>query len=128
MSLTAADEVTLALAVVLVVLLAIIGFRAWKYSRVSPAERERLRRDALVAAGKMGDATLTEIRDDVLVYSYDVRGMEYTASQDIALLKPYLPSDLSALASVSVKYDARNPANSIVLAEGWTGLRTRKVS
>ena len=128
MSLTAADEVTLALAVVLVVLLAIIGFRAWKYSRVSPAERERLRRDALVAAGKMGDATLTEIRDDLLVYSYDVRGMEYTASQDIALLKPYLPSDLSALASVSVKYDARNPANSIVLAEGWTGLRTRKVS
>jgi hypothetical protein len=128
LSLSAADEVTLALAVVLVVLLAIIGFRAWKRSRVSPAERERLRRDALVAAGKMGDATLMEIRDDLLVYSYDVRGMEYTASQDIALLKPYLPSDLSALASVSVKYDARNPANSIVLAEGWTGLRTRKVS
>ncbi len=87
-----------------------------------------MRRDALVAAGKMGDATLIEVGDDFLQYSYDVRGMEYTASQDIALLKPYLPSDLSALASVSVKYDARNPANSIVLAEGWTGLRTRKVS
>lgn len=104
-----------------------IGYQAWRRSRVTPEERERRRRDALVATGKMGDATLMEVRDDLLLYSYDVRGIEYTASQDIALLKQYMPSDLSALASVSVKYDARNPANSIILAERWTGLRTRKV-
>lgn len=127
MSFTAAEQVTFALAGVLAVLIAMIGYRAWQRSRVTPEERERLRRDALVAIGKMGDATLMEVRDDVLLYSYDVRGIEYTASQDIALLKQYMPSDLSALASVSVKYDARNPANSIVLAERWTGLRTRKV-
>jgi len=127
LSFTAAEEVTFALAGVLVVLIAMIGYRAWQRSRVTPEERERLRRDALVAVGKMGDATLMEVRDDLLLYSYDVRGIEYTASQDIALLKQYMPSDLSALASVSVKYDARNPANSIVLAERWTGLRTHKV-
>jgi hypothetical protein len=28
--------------------------------------------------------------------------------------------------SVSVKYDARNPANSIVLAEEWSGLRANQ--
>lgn len=128
MSFTAAEQVTLALAVVLVVLLSVIGYRAWKRSRITPEERERMRRDALVAAGKMGDATLIEIGDDLLLYSYDVRGIEYTATQDIALLKQYMPSDLSALASVSVKYDARNPANSIVLAEHWTGLRIHKLS
>jgi hypothetical protein len=127
LSFTAAEQVTFALAGVLVVLIAMIGYRAWQRSRVTPEERERLRRDALVAIGKMGDATLMEVREDVLLYSYDVRGIEYTASQDIALLKQYMPSDLSALASVSVKYDARNPANSIILAEHWTGLRTRKV-
>jgi hypothetical protein len=128
LSFTAAEQVTLALAVVLVVLLSVIGYRAWKRSRITPEERERMRRDALVAAGKMGDATLIEIGDDLLLYSYDVRGIEYTATQDIALLKQYMPSDLSALASVSVKYDARNPANSIVLAEHWTGLRIHKLS
>jgi hypothetical protein len=127
LSFTAAEQVTFALAGVLAVLIAMIGYRAWQRSRVTPEERERLRRDALVAVGKMGDATLMEVREDLLLYSYDVRGIEYTASQDIALLKQYMPSDLSALASVSVKYDARNPANSIILAERWTGLRTRKV-
>ena len=126
MSYTATLQVMFGLTGLLVFLLAMIGYRAWKRSRVTPEERERLRRDALVAVGKMGDATLMEVRDDFLVYSYHIRGMEYTASQDIALLKRHMPADLSALASVSVKYDARNPANSIVLAERWSGLRARK--
>jgi hypothetical protein len=34
--------------------------------------------------------------------------------------------DLSTIGPVSVKYDARNPANSIVLAENWSGLRGTK--
>ena len=126
LSFTAAEKVTFALAGVLVVLLAIMGYRKWVRSRVTPEERERRRREGLVATGKMGDATLTEIRDDALVYSYDVRGIEYTASQDISVLKSYIPADLSALDSVLVRYDSRNPANSIVLAERWSGLRTQR--
>jgi hypothetical protein len=127
LSFTPAEQVTFVLAGVLVVLIALIGFRAWQRSRVTPEERERRRCEALVAMGKMGDATLMEVRDDLLLYSYHVRGMEYAASQDIAHLKEYMPSDLSALDSVSVKYDASNPANSIILAERWSGLRTHKV-
>ena len=128
LSLTTAEQISLALAGLLAVLLGVMGFRAWQRSRVSPEERERLRRDALVAVGKMGDATLMEVQENFLVYSYDVRGIEYTASQEIVLLKQFMPADLSALDSVSVKYDVRNPANSIVLAEHWSGLRARKVS
>ena len=30
----------------------------------------------------MGDATLIEVRENLVFYSYDVRGVEYTASQD----------------------------------------------
>jgi hypothetical protein len=127
LSFTAAEQVTLALGCVLVVLIALMGYRAWKLSRVTAEERERRRREALVAYGKMGDATLMEVRDDLVLYSYHVRGMEYTASQDISRLKQYMPTDLSELGSVSIKYDARNPANSIVLAERWSGLRARKV-
>src|SRR5437764_14286963 len=113
----AAKLVPIALAAVLVVLLAIMGYRAWQRSRVTPEERERRRRAWLVATGKMGDAVLVDFRDDHVFYSYDVRGVEYTASQDISKLSEKVPSDLSNVPSVSVRYDAKNPANSIVVAE-----------
>jgi hypothetical protein len=127
LSFSTAEVVSLALAGVLVVVVALIGYRAWLASRITPEERERMRRAKLVQLGKMGDAVLVEIRDQHLFYSYDVRGVEYTASQDVSLLKPYIPADLSALGPVSVKYDARNPANSIVVSEQWSGLRASRV-
>jgi len=123
----AAEAVLLALAVGLAALGALIGYRAWKRSRITPEERERGRRSALVARGKMSDAVLVEIRDDLLFYSYGVRGVEYTASQDVSMLKEQMPPDFSTIDAVSVKYDPKNPANSIVLAEQWSGLRASKV-
>lgn len=123
---TAPEVVTIGLAGVLAVLLALIAYREWKRRRVSPEERERRRRLWLVSTGKMGDATLVEIRDKMLFYSYDVRGVEYTASQDVSRLAQRLPTDLSAMGPVVVKYDPRNPANSIVISEEWTGLRASK--
>ena len=120
---TTAEVVTFALGAVLAVLVALIAYRAWLNSHTTPEERERRRRALLVSRGKMGDAVLLEIRENLLFYSYDVRGVGYTASQDIATLKRYMPADLSMLGHVSVKYDPRNPANSIVVAEQWSGLR-----
>jgi len=97
---------------------------AWKRSRITPQERERRRRAELNAIGKMGDATLLEVREDHVFYSYDVRGVEYTASQDVSALRELLPSDPSAVNGVVyVKYDPRNPANSMILCEEWSGLR-----
>ena len=127
LSWTAANAVLLALAVVLAAMGALAGYRAWKLSRVAPEERERRRRSALMAHGKMSDAMLVEIRDDLLFYSYGVRGVEYTASQDVSMLKQYMPLDFSTIDAVCVKYDPKNPANSIVLAEQWSGLRASKV-
>jgi len=126
-SFSASEWVTLVLAAVLAVLAAVLGYRAWKNSRVTPEERERRRREMLVSIGKMGDATLVEMREDHLFYSYDVRGVEYTASQDVSRLKQYIPADLAVSGPVLVRYDARNPANSIVVAERWSGLREPKV-
>jgi hypothetical protein len=122
-----AEGVLLALAGVLAALGALIGYRAWKRSRITPEERERRRRSALVAHGKMSDAMLVEIRDDLLFYSYGVRGVEYTASQDVSMLKGQMPPDFSTIDAVSVRYDPKNPANSIVVAEQWSGLRASKV-
>jgi len=125
LSFVSAKEIVLVLLGAVVVTGAIFGYRAWKQSRVTPEERERRRRAALVTHGKMGDATITELRGDLVFYSYDVRGVEYIASQDLSLLKEYLPSELSVLVgAVSVRYDAKNPANSMILAEDWSGLRT----
>ena len=109
---------------------AVAGLGAWgiyRYikSRPSPAELERRRRADLRARGKMGDANLLEFREDMVMYSYAIGGVEYTASQDLTDLQPLLPADKwSTIGPVSIKYDPRNPANSIVISEEWSGLRT----
>jgi len=120
--LTAAELTTVGLAAVMVVLL-FLGYRAWRRSRITPEERERRRCALLVAAGKITDATLVEIREVLVFYSYSVRGVEYTASQDISRFTSDPSVDFSGVSALSVKYDPRNPANSIVLAEAWSGLR-----
>jgi hypothetical protein len=122
MAFTAAEWITLGLGGGMAAIAGFAGYRAWLASRITPEERERQRRAALVASGKMGDATITEFRDDFLFYAYMVRGVEYTASQDITLLKDRVPGDLSVLSAVSVRYNPKNPANSIVVSEDWTGL------
>ena len=109
---------------------AVAGLGAWgiyRYikSRPSAAELERRRRTDLRQRGKMGDANLLEFRDEIVMYSYAIGGVEYMASQDLSDLQPHLPPDRwSSIGPVSIKYDPRNPANSIVLSEEWSGLRT----
>lgn len=116
-------ELLLALSGVLAVVFLVAVYIAWKKSRISPDERERVRRASLAAHGKMGDATLIEVTESMVLYAYSVRGVEYTASQDVSRLGGHVPPNLSTLGPVAVKYDPRNPANSIIVSEQWTGLR-----
>ena len=104
------------------------GFVAWHYlrRRPTPEEIERLRRLTIHRLGKVGDAQILDVEDDSIVYSYSVSGVVYTASQDTTNLEQKLPADrMSMVGPVSVKFDPRNPANSIVLCEEWSGLRNR---
>ena len=82
----------------------------------------RLQAEAIVRRGAP-DATLVEVSDSLVFYSYGVRGIEYTASQDLARFLGETAADFAGVSSMSVKYDPRNPANSIVVAEEWSGLR-----
>ncbi len=92
--------------------------------RPSEAAREKKRRLAISARGRMADAVVEDVRDDELFYSYDVRGVHYAASQNIAAIRACLPEgDVTLIGPATVKYHPSNPANSILLAEDWSGLR-----
>ena len=74
--------------------------------------------------GRLGDAMITEVLDHTIFYSYSLSGVVYTASQDVSDLKEMLPDEPERLVGqVSLKYIARNPANSIIMCEEWSGLR-----
>jgi hypothetical protein len=121
--LTPTGVATLTAGLALVAGISTVSYRAWKRTRISPEERERRRRERLAVCGKIADASVVEIRETALFYSYIVRGVEYTAGQDITALAAYMPSELGLGAgAVSVKYDPKNPADSIVIAEKWSGL------
>lgn len=114
------------------VVLVILGVLFWwRRERPNAAELERRRRLAVNRIGRITEGRIIELRDGtstasgepVLVYNYEVRGVEYQAAQDISFLRHRL--DLSRLAAgqaASVKYDPQNPTNSIVLCEEWSGV------
>ena len=60
----------------------------------------------------------------MLIYQYDVAGVSYEASQDVTYLRQWINLHSCRLGlPTSVKYDSRNPGNSMVISEGWIGLR-----
>lgn len=89
-------------------------------------DKEMRRRLNVNAHGRLADATITEVQDDTLYYSYSVGGVSYTASQDVSQLRERMPPDPNRLIGrpASLKYAPRNPANSIIVCEDWSGLRT----
>ena len=59
----------------------------------------------------------------VLLYDYEVAGVTYEAAQDLSALPaiaaaaPFLPGQ-----TASVKYDPKQPTNSILACEDWCGI------
>lgn len=103
------------------------GFAIWIALRRSstPEKRERRRRLAVNAEGRLGDALITEVSDSAMYYTYTVRGVQYAASQDVSSLRDRLPAAPERLiGGAGMKYLTRTPANSILLCEEWSGLRT----
>jgi len=99
--------------------------------RKSAAERERERRLAVNAVGRIADGVLVEAdRFDaaepvpgLVFYSYKAKGVEYSAAQDISTLLPLTPSAVcSPGIPIQVKYHPQRPSDSIILCEQWSGL------
>jgi hypothetical protein len=101
--------------------------------RTTPEQRERQRRQRLAQMGRICDGTVLDVQEfsanghgptQLLIYSYDVGGVSYEASQDVTHLRQIVDIESCRLGlPSSVRYDPRNPGNSIVVSEAWTGLR-----
>jgi len=102
--------------------------------RQTPEQRERERRLRLASLGRLADGTVIDVRElpppegktiatQLLIFHYDVAGVTYEASQDVTWLRHLVDLHTCRLGiHTSVKYDPQNPGNSIVVAEGWSGL------
>src|ERR1700689_3222247 len=72
-----------------------LGFLLWRIFHRQPTaeEIERRRRKMIHSAGKIGDGEIIDVDGTVILYSYSVRGVEYTVGQDAAAIQALLPDD-----------------------------------
>lgn len=107
-----------------IVVIALGGRLIYGLIQRNPEKRERKRRLQVNRNGRLGEALVTEASQTTLYYSYSVRGVHYSASQDISALRDHLPAEPERLiGQASLKYSPKNPANSILVCEDWCGLR-----
>jgi hypothetical protein len=107
------------------VIAALIGLIIWLVvrRRPTPEELEKRRRLMVRRAGRTIEGEITDADPYRLYYTYTVRGMEYSAAQDIGALLEFLPCEpCRVVGEVSVRYLRNNAANSIVVCEEWSGL------
>ncbi|MDE3150249.1 MAG: hypothetical protein KGL37_12335 [Acidobacteriota bacterium] len=101
--------------------------------RLTAEELERARRQFLVQSGRLVDGMLLDIcaveAEDgrtltMLLFNYRIGGVDYECSQDITGMSGVVDAaQIRAGFPCTVRYQPGNPQNSIVVAEGWTGLR-----
>ena len=103
---------------------------------------EKERRGWLEGIGRITDGTVIDVQElapengngkakapasraaTLLIYKYDVAGVSYECSQDVTYLRHWINLHSCRLGlPTSVKYDPQNPGNSLVVSEGWMGLR-----
>jgi hypothetical protein len=127
---------------------AAVGVAAYLFTRrkPTPEEIERERRELLARSGRITDGTImdtmiTEARSaattapdvsasvetaaptpQIIVYNYRIAGVTYECAQDVTALAEYVHGIRTDL-PIQVRYLPQNPANSIVVAESWSGLR-----
>jgi hypothetical protein len=99
--------------------------------RKSPEEIERLRRASVNACGRIISGSILGLAESgaegpagpILLYAYEVAGVTYEAAQDVSAL-PRIASAARFLPgqATGVKYDPKQPSNSILACEAWCGV------
>lgn len=106
----------------IVLSLAIFGWLWWR-QRLSPADKERQRRQMLHREGRIIEAFVTGVEASTVFYQYSLRGVLFDTAQDCSGLEHLLPEKRDSLVGpASCKYHRSNPGNSIVICDEWSGL------
>ena len=117
--------------------IAVAGITALHFAtrrKKSAEEHERERRELLDRIGRIIDGTVIDVAElnasepnasQLLIYNYDVAGVQYEASQDVTHLRQHVDLHNCRIGvPTSVKYDPQNPGNSMVVSERWSGLHS----
>ena len=114
---------------------ALLGYAVLsRKSKKSPEQLEAERRRDLTLGGRIIDGNIIDVQEleedgtgrqmILLIYSYDVAGVTYEASQDVTHLRQFIDLYSCRLGlPTSVRYDPHNPGDSLVISETWSGLR-----
>lgn len=82
---------------------------------------EAARRDRLLRAGRIADGAIFDIHTDEggdithIFYKYEVGSVEYESSQPLDDEQRIRPDDYAPGSRVTVRFDPRSPANSVVV-------------
>ncbi|SRR6266568_4788673 len=118
------------------VVIAVASSVLWRLGgrKKTPEQREALRRQRVSELGRITDGTVLDVQEfesepghllQLILYTYDIAGVQYECSQDVTHLHQYLDLHSCRIGvTTSVKYDPHSPGNSIVVSENWCGLRT----
>lgn len=107
-----------------VVIAAAIAIARRFRKRPEQEEVERQRRILVNQSGRIADGVISDINEDTIYFTYCVHGVDYQATQFVGSISELIPPEPHRLIGpVTVKYLSRNPANSIVVCEKWSGLR-----
>ena len=142
-------ELLLAMGGALIAALAMIAY-AFLRPAANPEEEERKRRLHLNQIGRIAEGQIVELVEHppvskearkglfgagarpladmrprhLVSYSYLISGVTYQTAQDITGLESQIRLErLVAGQPASIKYDASNPSDSILVADDWSGLR-----
>ena len=142
-------KLVLAMGGALIAALAMIAY-AFLRPAADPEEEERKRRLHLNQIGRIAEGQIVELVEHppvskearkglfgagarpladmrprhLVSYSYLISGVTYQTAQDITGLESQIRLErLVAGQPASIKYDASNPSDSILVADDWSGLR-----
>lgn len=81
-----------------------------------PARIARLTKTGRMVDGRIIDAVSDNSgRITQVAYAYEISGVQYESSQDLSAMQQQRPSDYAPGRQIIVRYDPRQPANSVVV-------------
>lgn len=89
--------------------------------RRNKVDPETARRNQLLERGRITEGRILDISGDdsgqviEVFYSYNINGVEYESSQTLGPEQRLRPSDYAPGATVVVRYNPRQPGNSVVV-------------